>query len=143
MQIRDVRDEDASSLAELLTELDYPTTTEEAEGRIRAINEYDDGRALVAVGDDGVAIGLVSAQVQRAVMTHDAPSGAITAMIVSSRARKSGVGRALVAAIEEWLRDRGCEKVHVNAANRRAGAHAFYQRLGYEQSGLRFARRIR
>jgi GNAT superfamily N-acetyltransferase len=143
MQIRDVNPDDALSVASLLTELDYPTTREEAERRIRAIDAYEDGRALVAVDDDGVAIGLVSAQVMHAVMTHDAPSGVITAMIVGSRARGGGVGRALVAAIESWLRDRGCEKVHVNAANRRSGAHAFYQRIGYEQTGKRFARAIR
>ena len=130
MHIRDVNLDDAPAVATLLTELDYPTTTDQAVERIRAINAYEDGRSLVASDDDGNVIGLVAAHVMRAMMTHDAPSALITAMVVSSSARGSGVGRALIAAIEQWLHERGCERSTVGTANRRADAHAFYERLG-------------
>src|SRR5438045_7825636 len=119
MNIRDATPDDARAVAALLTDLDYATSPDDAALRIRRINEFDDGHLFVAASDDdGELLGLVSAQVLRGVMHANEPVGFITAMVVASRARRGGVGRALIAAIEAWLRTRGCTKVNVTSANR-------------------------
>lgn len=138
MNIRLPTLDDAPAVAALLGELGYPTTPEDAALRIRRINALDDARLLVAADERGSLLGLVSAQVLGGVMHANEPVGHITAMVVASRVRRGGVGRALIAAIEGWLRTRGCTKVNVTSKNSRLDAHAFYEGLGFDRDGLRF-----
>jgi GNAT superfamily N-acetyltransferase len=141
MNIRNGTLEDATAVAVLLGELGYPTTAEDAALRIERMNALDDAQLFVAADDgDRSLLGLVSAQVLRGVMHANEPVGHITAMVVASRARRCGVGRALVAAIEDWLRARGCAKVNVTSKISRGDAHAFYEGLGYDRGGFRFTR---
>ncbi len=137
MKIRSASADDAPGVAALLGELGYATTAEDAVERIRRIDVLDDAQLFVAE-DGGSVVGLVSAQVLRGVMHANEPVGHITAMVVASRVRRGGVGRALIAAIEAWLRERGCTKVNVTSKTSRLDAHAFYEGLGYDRSGLRF-----
>ncbi len=141
MHIRPAAAEDAEHLAELLTELDYPSTPAEARARLTKFHGRDDCCALVAANDEGRPVALASAQVYPS-LERDAPSGTITAFVVSRSARRSGVGRRLVAAIESYLRERGCVRVTVGSQIRRTDAHAFYEALGYARSGYRFARML-
>jgi GNAT superfamily N-acetyltransferase len=138
MNTRNATPDDASGVAALLGELGYATTAEDAALRIGRINALDDAQLFVAADEGGSLLGLVSAQVLRGVMHANEPVGHITAMVVTSRIRRGGVGRALIAAIEAWLRARGCTKVNVTAKNSRVGAHAFYEGLGFDRGGLRF-----
>lgn len=55
-------------------------------------------------------------------------------VMVDERLRRSGVGRALMAAAERWSRSLGA--AYVCLATRRAGA--FYRALGYEESAAFF-----
>ena len=138
LNIRNATPDDARAVALLLGELGYPTTPDDAALRIDKINALDDAQLFVAADDDGSLLGLVSAQVLRGVMHANEPVGHITAMVVTSRVRRGGVGRALIAAIEDWLREQGCTKVNVTSKNTRLDAHAFYEGLAYDRSGLRF-----
>jgi len=72
------------------------------------------------------------------VLHRPTPVGRLTALIVTRSERGRGVGRALVAAGERWLAARGCALVEVTSNRRRGEAHAFYRRLGYEETSLRF-----
>ena len=48
----------------------------------------------------------------------------------------------LVLVIEREARSRGGQRVLVHSANHRADAHAFYERLGFEATGLRFVKAL-
>jgi GNAT superfamily N-acetyltransferase len=50
---------------------------------------------------------------------------------VDACARRSGAGRALVAAIERWAASRGVAQVSVRSNVVRVESHPFYERLGY------------
>jgi GNAT superfamily N-acetyltransferase len=52
------------------------------------------------------------------------------------------VGRELVAALEALARSHDCVRISVTSAEHRDGAHAFYQRLGYDYTGRRFAKKL-
>jgi GNAT superfamily N-acetyltransferase len=141
MPIRPANPDDAELVAALLTELDYPTTPGEARARLAKFHSRTDCRALVVTDEREQPIALASAQVYPS-LERDAPSGTITAFVVSKSARRGGVGRTLVGAIESYLREQGCVRVTVGSHLRRTDAHAFYEALGYERSGFRFARML-
>jgi GNAT superfamily N-acetyltransferase len=96
---------------------------------------------VLVASRDGEPIGVGS--VHRLHGLHDTSAIAfITALVVTERERGTGVGRALLEALEDSARDWGCERILVTSANRRVEAHAFYERGGYEGTGRRFARAL-
>ena len=50
-------------------------------------------------------------------------------LFVSSHARGSGAGRALIGTVTDWARDRGCSKVYWLTAETNATARALYDRV--------------
>lgn len=136
--IRAARPDDAHELAALITELGYPVDGETLVLRWPAF-VAEGNHALVAVATSGALLGLVTLHAMR-VLHRAHPVGRITALVVVAAARGHGVGRALVAAAERWLAERGCTLVEVTSNRKRVDAHAFYLRLGYEQTSLRFGK---
>lgn len=47
----------------------------------------------------------------------------------------TGLGRALVTAAEDFLRERGCEAADINVVDLRTELPPFYHRLGYAETG--------
>jgi ribosomal protein S18 acetylase RimI-like enzyme len=71
---------------------------------------------------------------------RDLPVGRITAMVVRSDRRGSGVGRRLVAELEEIARRDGCGRIDLTSRHVRQEAHAFYRALGFEETSRRFVK---
>ena len=59
---------------------------------------------------------------------------------MDERLRRRGIGEALAREVEKEAEAQGCCLVFLTSAERRADAHAFYRRLGYEETGRRFAK---
>ena len=57
--------------------------------------------------------------------------GRLTELFVEPEARKKGVGRALIAACEDWARARGHKHIIIGALSQNAAAITAYQRSGY------------
>ena len=59
-------------------------------------------------------------------------------IVVAAEARRQGVGRALLAATEAELRERGARTVRVETSSLEGegGAARFYDRAGYQRSGF-------
>jgi GNAT superfamily N-acetyltransferase len=53
-------------------------------------------------------------------------------LVVAEAHRGSGVGKALLAAAEEWARRNGCRELWLRSNVIRTEAHRFYQGRGYE-----------
>jgi GNAT superfamily N-acetyltransferase len=131
--IRDARPQDADAIARLLTQLGYPTEPEAVEGRL--------DRLQVVAELDGHVVGLVHLQVSPAI-ERDLPAAKLGALVVDEAHRGRGIGRLLVEAMEAEARLRGCELVFLTTSERRDDAHAFYERLGLEQTGRRYGRTL-
>lgn len=129
---------DEAAVAALITELGYPSDAADMAGRMATIAARRDFATLVAV-DGGRIVGVIGAQVSPSY-EHNVPAGRIVALIIGEGERGSGVGRRLVAAAEAWMIAAGADRVAVTSHVRRKDAHAFYLRLGYAQTGLRFAK---
>jgi GNAT superfamily N-acetyltransferase len=137
--IRDAQAADAERIAGLLTQLGYPTQPTAVEARLERLAIVGD-RVLVADLDGG-AVGVAHLQVAPAI-ERDRPAAKIGALVVDAAYRGQGVGRALVQALEDEARARGCEVLFVTTAEHRDDAHAFYERVGLEQTGRRYGRTL-
>ena len=137
--VRAARVEDAPGLATLLGELGYPVSPEVVGQRLEAMLAAHE--VVLLASRDGEALGVVTVHVTP-VLHRPTYVGRLTALVVTRRARGQGVGRALVDAAERLVAERGCELIEVTSNQRRADAHAFYMRLGYEVTSLRFKKEL-
>lgn len=140
METRHATAADGPALAQLMTGLGYPTSTEEMAARMEALRGRTDHAAFVAEAD-GVIAGMVGVSVSPSLYRSDL-QGAIVALVVSSRFRGRGIGALLVGRGDQWLRDSGATRATVNPSLHREDAHRFYARLGYEHTGLRLSRTL-
>ena len=138
--VRAATEGDADALAELLTQLGYPTTPDQAAARLGRILP-DPAWATLLVEENGRVLAFGGIQVS-ASYEHDTPVAKIVAMVVDASARRRGVGAELVFALERHAAAAGAGKIVVTSANRRADAHAFYEKLGYARTGLRFGKEL-
>ena len=136
--VRDARAADAGDIARLSTQLGYPADAAAIPARLVRLADSADNRTLVAVDGD-VVVGVETVHL-RMTLNHDAPLGQITMLVVDETHRGTGAGRALVEAAEAWVAQQGCDRIIVNTALHRAGAHAFYERLGYTHGGRRYGK---
>ena len=140
VDVRPARDDDASAVAELLGHLGYPAPASDIPARLVRLRARGDAEALVAVAD-GRVVGLATVHA-RDVLHHARPVVQLTALVVSPDMRGRGVGRTLVGAVERWAAARGADRLVLTTARHRAEAPGFYERLGFEHTGRRYARRI-
>ncbi len=138
IEIRDADMQDAEALIPLFAELGYPVTAGELRARLPAVQRAGD-RVLVAA-HDGTLAGFAVVHITPS-LHRPAAVGRVTAIAVSPDAQGTGVGRdGLMHAAEEIVARAGSRRLEVTSGPTRAGAHAFYRRLGYAEMGIRFAR---
>jgi GNAT superfamily N-acetyltransferase len=137
-RIRPAAEKDGACIAALLGELGYPASADAIPSRLVALTAERVSIALVAESE-GRAVAVITVH-YFASIHDDKPVAWITTLAVSSELRKSGIGKALVKAAENWAHDKGCVRISVTAALHRAVAHAFYERLGYSHSGRRYTK---
>jgi ribosomal protein S18 acetylase RimI-like enzyme len=140
VEIRGAQRRDAASVAALLGELGYPSTEEQAADRIERI-DGDSSTSLIVAEVDGEVAGFGALHVQNLV-ERDAPGCQVAALVVGRRFRRRAIGELLMKALEEEARRRGGAVMVLNTAHRRADAHAFYEALGYEHTGRRYAKEL-
>lgn len=138
--VREATPSDAASIADLLAHLGYPADAAALPARLAAIAAAG-GTILLAWPAHGAAVGLVGLQTFP-VLHAAAPVAYVTALVVAPSAQGRGIGRALVAAAEDRARGAGCSRLTVTSAEHRAGAHAFYPRLGLPYTGRRYSRAL-
>ncbi len=135
-EVRQPTPEDAEALARLCTQLGYPCTPDVIPARIARLDTDQGARGFVVTRSTEV-LGLVTVHM-RHTMNHDAPIAQLSLLVVDERARRSGAGRRLVRAVEDWAREHGAERVVVNTALHRDEAHRFYESLAYRHTGRRY-----
>jgi GNAT superfamily N-acetyltransferase len=136
--VREPTKDDAAALARLSTQLGYPADAASMPDRLTRLTDDPNARAFVASNGEGVA-GMITIHL-RHTLNHATPIAQITLLVVDQSIRSRGAGRALVEAAETWATGRGAKRVAVTTALDRAGAHAFYERLGYAHTGRRYAK---
>jgi GNAT superfamily N-acetyltransferase len=129
---------DAPALARLATQLGYPTDVAAMPGRFARFSA--DGNAAAFVAErGGTVVGMATIHL-RYTVNHESPIAQLTLLVVDEAHRTSGAGRALVSAVEDFARSHGAKRINVTTALHRAGAHAFYERIGYAHTGRRYGK---
>lgn len=132
---------DAEPVAQLITELGYPTTPEAMETRLESI--LTDSNYMTFVADvDGTVVGVAGAVLDR-YYEKDGIYSRLAVLVVSSTAHGTGIGGQLVKAVERWSASKGAREVIVNSSLHRAEAHGFYERRGYSRTGYRFVKPLK
>jgi GNAT superfamily N-acetyltransferase len=87
-------------------------------------------------------MGLVTGHVIPSI--HSTPVVALlTTLVVDERCARTGIGKQLATAVEDWAREQGAVRISVTSGKHRDGAHAFYERIGYDRTGVRLTKILR
>jgi predicted N-acetyltransferase YhbS len=141
MLIRRANESDANAISQLLSELSHPLEPNLVGKRISELNGLVPTYALFVAAVDGRVIGVV-AGFASPVLHYAEPVGRISVLAIASSHSGSGVGSALLLHVEGFLKQQGCERIEVTSAAHRHLAHDFYRHRGYEQQGVRFAKKL-
>jgi GNAT superfamily N-acetyltransferase len=139
LTIRDALPADAVAIARLLGQLGYPTGAGAVESRLERLIIVGD-RVVVAELEDQV-VGLAHLHVSPSI-EYEQPAAKLSTLVVDESHRGAGIGRALVEAMEREAGARRCALLFLTTAAQREDAHEFYRRLGLEETGKRFAKRL-
>ena len=132
-EIRPIAAADAPHLTELLAQLGYPGGLDAVTNRLAVVLNSATQQILVAVSADNSRIDGYIGVERRQALEYDERLE-IIALVVDSTARRSGVGRALVSAAEQWGLQRGLHIVIVRSNAARIESHPFYAGIGYERT---------
>lgn len=128
MQIRDLTPEDSNAAALLWHQpgLTRPWNSPEA----------DLQRALD--GETSTVLGAFDEErlVATAMVGYDGHRGWVYYLAVDEGQRGTGLGRRMMAAAEDWLRENGAVKVQLMVRSGNAEVLAFYDHLGYEDADV-------
>lgn len=125
MQVRKFAPEDREAVIALwLDVFGYPEPRNRPEKILTDKLAVDDGLLFVAVDDAGLAGTLLAG--------YDGHRGWFYRAAVAPRARRMGVGRALVEAAESALHALGCAKINLQTHVHNEAAVSFWKRLGYD-----------
>lgn len=126
---RPARAADAPDLVPLVEELGYPSAPARVAARLARLLAAEDQLVVVAE-EERALLGWIHAQEFLSLASD--PAALVTGLVVDPAARRRGIGRGLVAAVEAWARARGLATLRLRTRVARRDAQAFYRRLGFE-----------
>jgi GNAT superfamily N-acetyltransferase len=138
--IRPYQSIDLIAITELMSDLGYPTTTEDMQKRMEKIESLSDYHTFVAEREGQVA-GMIGT---RDVYYYEGDGlvTQISLLVVKSELQGHGIGRALLRFVEEWAKQNGASSLYLTSGMKpeRLRAHAFYQQAGFVTNGYRFVK---
>jgi len=138
--IRSLTMEDADGASLLVTELGYLTHKEEMSGRLAGLLSDPCYAAFVAERG-GSLVGLAGGRIGR-YFEENGLYAQLVVFVVTASAHRTGVGTALLHAVEHWATAKGAREIIVNSGNHRDDAHLFYEARGFRATGLRFKKSL-
>jgi len=136
MRIEPAGPEDAEEIYRLTNELEdellpWDSFKEIYEGILSDRDEY------IFVAREDVPVGYVHGRLT-GELHHGGMISTVQEMIVGKAFRKKGIGRCLLQAAAGWSRERGAINMELTSNFSRAGAHAFYERIGFAKTSYKF-----
>jgi GNAT superfamily N-acetyltransferase len=130
---------DTRRLTELSGSLGYPNDEAVIASRLATLLGRTEDAVLVAESADGTVIGWIHGA-EHLLLEADRRCE-ILGLVVDPSHRGLGVGRGLVAHLEQWARGRGVEMISVRSNVIRLESHPFYERLGFTRAKTQHAYR--
>jgi len=109
-------------------------------GLTRPWNDPDADLALALRGPASTVLAALDGErlVGTAMVGHDGHRGWVYYLAVATDSRGTGVGRALMTAAEDWLRERDVPALNLMVRSENTAALGFYDRLGYTTGDVVF-----
>lgn len=133
MKIRNIQENDAAAVANLLQQLGYEGAENFLPGKIRSLMTDPDEYCLVAEETNGQVIGFISIHIIPQIALKG-DFARISYFSVDEHFRSRGVGKLLEEHCERIARERNCDRIELHSHSRREDAHRFYDRQGYVES---------
>lgn len=109
----------------------------EAERLLARFAAYPDYTLYVAE-EHGRVVGTFALLVMDNLGHLGTPSAIVEDVVVAPEHHGAGIGQAMMRAALDIARAKGCYKLMLSSNMKRARAHAFYERLGFERHGYSF-----
>ncbi len=132
IHVRPTREEDAGSVASLLTDLGYPFTADVILEQIRKMLSGDVETAFVAIADDTIVGGAV------VEITHSADAEVLARLpilAVHPDFRRLQVGEQLIQSVIDYAHSHQCCDIAVTAMDDTSENMSFYTDLGFVRQG--------
>lgn len=110
--------------------LGYDFTEEQVEQNIRKLIGSAGNLLMVAVDEDDEVVGFIHASDHDPV--YAPPMKDIMALAIYDEYRHIGIGKQLVAAVEEWAVKTGARGIRVNSGIEQKSAVIFYKSCGFD-----------
>jgi GNAT superfamily N-acetyltransferase len=141
LTLRQAKSIDAPAVADLITQLGYPTSPDEMHTRLLPILNNPTYLTLLAVNGSRI-LGMAGACLGR-FYEKNHTYGRLIVMVVDERVRNQGIGQYLLQAVETWLIRQGASEAIVNSHTYRPDAHRFYHVQGYQTTGVRLVKALK
>ncbi|KWX78632.1 GNAT family N-acetyltransferase [Paenibacillus jilunlii] len=131
--IKEIEYESLGALNKLYDELiGHPTNPQKLEATFRTI-QADSRYILLGAFVDGELLGSMMGIVCQDLVGECRPFMVIENVVVSSRSRRQGLGKKLIAALEAIAHERDCYYIMFVSGEKRKEAHIFYEAMGYRE----------
>lgn len=142
--VRPASEYDVPDILELLYELGRPRSTRDADVFENLVKRYmsDDDKSIMLACTNNIVIGMASTMVLSRLNQVNLEMY-VPEIIVSKEFQGTGVGKMLIDACIKLARKNNCHRIRLESANYRKESHAFYKKMGFNQSALSFSMDLR
>ena len=145
--IRNAKEKDINALANLCAQLGYPAAHSDIAARLEKLRHNPKNHIFVAeipfqTGENNTVAGFISFESYETIYCDAGIN--ITGFVVDEKARKTGIGRSLMKAVEFYAKENGFSFIRAESSSTRNDAHEAYRKLGFdsEKSQTRFLKNI-
>ena len=131
IKIRPAKKDDVPSLGPLCDQLGYRHPIELIHEQFELLSSRKENAIFVATLPNAEVVGFIHVLVK--YLLYYEPRIDIGGIVVNDKYRGNAIGAMLMQKAEEWGREKGVKSVVARSNVIRAGAHKFYEALGYTQ----------
>ena len=139
VSIREATEKDLREILAIYAELDNGQVLDVSAARsiFERIQRYPN-YAIYIAELEGQAVGTFALLIMDNLAHMGTSSGVVEDVVVRSRWRGRGVGKAMMRHAMTVCREEGCYKLTLSSNLAREAAHRFYESLGFERHGYSF-----
>ncbi len=139
---RDAVCSDCESLAFLMAQLGYPTTTQQMQDRFAVIKKQEDYKTIIAEMN-GKIIGMAG-MIKLYFWEQDDYYIKIQAFVIDKDYHRIGIGKLLMYECEKYARLKKAKLIALTSGNRseRKDAHHFYPAMGFTASSTGYKKNL-